>query len=95
MDAQEHIDTFYWKNGPCCAGCDWWRTINGMVGLCHGSEPVSGEARADMLGITFSSLRVGAGHIMTKRDHHCGKFKDEFDWSSLPLAYVKRVQSNA
>lgn len=55
------------------------------------SAPVSGEERWAMLGMYGSSLNAGAGHIATTRDHHCGDFKDDFDWSSLPLTYRARV----
>ena len=88
---QEFIDTFYWKNGPCCAGCDNWRSLNSHVGECLASAPVSDDARLAMLGIDLFSLRMGAGHALTRKDHHCGAFKDDFDWSSLPLPYQKRV----
>ncbi len=91
MDQQEVIDRFYFAHGPCCAGCDWWRSYNSLIGECHRAKPVSGKERADMLGIFSSSLRLRAGHIMTPREHHCGDFRDLFDWSSLPLAYRKRV----
>ncbi|WP_255342429.1 hypothetical protein [Herminiimonas sp. CN] len=30
-----------------------------------------------MIGMTYSSLPLGAGHIMTLRDHVCGEFKDD------------------
>lgn len=90
-ERQEILDSFYFRHGPCCAGCDWWRHINSVSGECTRSAPVSGEARVDMLGISSLSVRPGSGHIMTRRDHHCGDFKDNFDWSSLPLAYRKLV----
>jgi len=89
--SQEFLDRFYFKHGPCCAGCDWWRSISSMVGDCTKSAPVDGVARMDMLGIHGCSLRPRAGHIVTDRGHVCGDFKDEFDWSSLPLPYRKRV----
>lgn len=88
---QEHIDTFYWRHGPCCAGCDWWRSYNISVGECTKGAPVAAAERWAMLGIDNSSLRAGAGHIMTTRGHCCGDFKDEFDWTALPLAYQRRV----
>lgn len=88
---QEAIDSFYFRHGPCCAGCDWWRHFNSSVGECSRSAPVPGRERADMLGIYGASLPVPAGHILTARDHHCGDFRDEFDWSSLPLPYRKRI----
>jgi hypothetical protein len=74
---QKIIDRFYLENGPCCAGCDWWRHVNSLVGECSRSAPVSGSERLAMLGITGSSLSIGAGHVMTRREHRCGEFKDE------------------
>lgn len=71
------VSAFYKAHGPCCAGCDWWRFYNSMVGECIKTVPVSGIQRFAMLGITGSSLDAGAGHIATKRDHVCGEFKDE------------------
>lgn len=91
MDIQEHLDRFYFQNGPCCAGCDWWNWQNSLTGECQKSAPISGEERWAMLDITGCSLPFDAGHIITKRDHHCGGFNDVFDWPSLPLAYKKRV----
>ena len=88
---QEAIDRFYWRNGACCAGCDYWRSINSVAGECLKSAPVSGEGRADMLGIDKSSLRVSAGHALTPRGHVCGDFVDDFDWPSLPVAYLARI----
>jgi hypothetical protein len=45
-----------------------------------------------MLGIDQPSFPpIAAGHIVTKRDHVCGDFKDDLDWSTLPLPYRKRV----
>ncbi|MGX7706365.1 hypothetical protein [Methylobacterium sp. Gmos1] len=88
---QEILDTFYHQQGPCCAGCDWWHSISTLVGECHRSAMVSGHDRMIALGIDYSSLAFGAGHVVTKREHVCGDFKDEFDWTSLPLPYRKRV----
>lgn len=91
MDLQEFHDRFYFKHGKCCAGCDWWRPISGAAGECAKSKIVSGRERMDMLGISWSSHRFKAGHAITARDYVCGNFKDEFDWSSLPLPYRKRI----
>lgn len=88
---QETLDRFYFSNGPCCAGCDWWRSIGAVVGECTRSAPVSAKERLALIGIEWSSLRLGAGHVLTKSDHKCGEFKDEFDWGALPLAYLKSV----
>ena len=73
---QAIIDAFYAKRGPCCAGCDWWRWHNSCVGECTRTEPVSGTERVAMIGVTGSSLPLGAGHIMTPREHVCGEFRD-------------------
>lgn len=82
-ERQALLDAFYHKHGPCCAGCDWWRHINAMAGECIRSAPVAGDERAAMFGISGSSLAIGAGHVMTPREHVCGEFKDDFDWSRL------------
>jgi hypothetical protein len=88
---QEIADRFYFANGPCCSGCDWWRHVNSIVGECTRSAPVSGDQRGSMLGMRSTSLVPIAGHILTPRTHHCGEFKDEFDWDSLPAAYLQRI----
>ena len=90
-DRQEFLDRFYFEHGPCCAGCDWWQSLNSRAGLCTKWPPFKEGDRVAMLGITGSSLDVGSGHVMTLRDHLCGWFKDDFDWSSLPLPYRKRI----
>lgn len=90
-DRQRILDAFYWRHGPCCAGCDWWHSISAGVGECHRAAPVSGHERYDMLGMESSSLVLSAGHPLTPRIHHCGDFKDEFDWTSLPLSYRREI----
>lgn len=87
----EIIDRFYFQHGPCCAGCDWWAPANSCVGECRRSAPVSGAQRVSMLGMRSPSIQPEAGHIMTPRDHHCGEFKDEFDWDTLPVNYLHRI----
>ena len=91
MDQQELLDRFYFQHGQCCAGCDWWGAISSLVGECTKSKIVPGKERQNMLGIEWSSHRFKAGHAITNRSYKCGQFKDEFDWSSLPLPYRKRV----
>lgn len=85
------LDTFYTQHGPCCAGCDWWGSANSVIGECTRSAPVPGRERIAMLGISYTSLPLAAGHVMTPREHRCGDFKDEFDWSSLQPLYLKRI----
>lgn len=92
---QEILDRFYFQRGPCCAGCDWWESLSAMSGNCTKSAPVSDHERWAMLGITGCSLSPGSGHVVTPRDHRCGDFKDEFDWTTLPLPYRKRIGAPA
>ena len=73
---QAIVDAFYIKHGPCCAGCDWWRWHNTVVGECIRTAPVAGTERVAMLRVTGTSLPIGAGHIMTYREHVCGEFRD-------------------
>lgn len=91
---QEAADRFYMQQGPCCAGCDWWHHISSVVGECHKAAPVSAEQRYAMVRMD----RLGwllrdqdAGHTLTNREHHCGDFKDGFDWRSLPPNYLRRI----
>jgi hypothetical protein len=88
---QEILDTFFWKNGPCCAGCDWWRSVNSVVGECRRSAPSSAGNRFAMIGIQGASMDPGAGFVMTMREQHCGEFLDTFKWSSLPASYLRRI----
>lgn len=94
-ERQEILDTFYFSNGPCCAGCDWWQSINSLVGACTQAAIVPGKERASMLGIDRPSLDYKAGHPFTERGHHCGQFKDDFDWTTLPIPYRKRIGAPA
>lgn len=89
---QENIDRFYWAHGPCCAGCDWWESINVLAGKCTRRAPVRGRDRWGLIAICGCSLDSGPGHIVTPREHRCGDFKDDFDWSSLPPAYLRRIE---
>lgn len=88
---QEFVDAFYMRHGPCCAGCDHWRSINSSTGECTRSAPVSGAERLAMIGIEWSSFTPPAGHVLTRREHVCGEFRDEFDWTTLSLLYRKRI----
>jgi len=76
---QKFIDDCYLKNGKCCAGCDHWAWHNSTVGDCTKSAPVSSEDRISMLNMEATSIKVNAGHIVTKRDHLCGYFVDTYD----------------
>lgn len=90
-DRQRNMDRFYMERGPCCAGCDHWRYINAVVGECLASPPVSGNERISMLGMQGLSLPGAGGHILTVREHHCGGFRDTFDWTTLPPHYLRII----
>lgn len=90
-DAQELADRWYARHGPCCAGCDWWHQHNSIVGECHRSPPVPAGQRVGMLGVHGTTYPLTAGHVMTPREHHCGDFKDDFDWNTLPPHYLRRI----
>ena len=73
---QAILDQFYLDHGPCCAGCDWWRWHNSVAGECIRTVPVAGYERFALLGVTWTSCPIKAGHIMTPREHMCGEFFD-------------------
>jgi len=74
---QEFVDKFYIKHGkPCCAGCDWWRWHNSLIGDCTRHAPVSSQEALLFLEIENCSLATGASHIKTRRDYVCGDFVD-------------------
>lgn len=52
---------------------------------------MGGAERAAMIGMESVSATIPGGHAITPPRHACGDFKDEFDWSSLSLAYRKRI----
>ena len=87
MNAQQILDKIYLdgNKAPCCAGCDWWRFHNSMVGDCTKSAPVSGLDRVSMLGITKINESPPSGHIMTLRGHKCGDFVDTYDWPDATI----------
>lgn len=89
-DWQFESDKFYWENGRCCAGCDYWLS-EGFIGQCTKSALVAAKDRTALINLENLTLDIGGGHIFTPRDYVCGNFKDGFDWSSLPIFYQKRV----
>lgn len=91
---QEMADRFYVTHGPCCAGCDWWHSDSALIGECRRSAPVSAEHRHRMVAPMWNTITFGAsepGHLVTRREHRCGDFQDDFDWSSLPPLYLRRI----
>jgi hypothetical protein len=88
---QERCDTFYWSRGRCCAGCDFWTSSEGDIGECTSAPPVSGDQVLKSLGISWSSYTPPPGQPFTRRDHVCGAFQDNFDWSMLDGGYLKRI----
>jgi len=75
--AAEIIKKFHTDNGDCCAGCDFWRFHNSVVGDCIKTSPVSSVDSLAAIGIESPSIDIGAGHVITQRDHVCGEFKNE------------------
>lgn len=88
---QETCDRLYWTRGQCCAGCDHWQSHGGLVGLCSAAGIVSGKDVLRSMGISFSSYMPAPGFPQTKAEHHCGKFRDDFDWSTLEHDYLGRI----
>lgn len=88
---QKRCDMFFWRNGPCCAGCDHWVSEAGDIGECAFAPPVSGTQVLKSLGIDWSSHTPPPGQPFTKRDHRCGAFQDTFDWSTLDGEYLREI----
>lgn len=91
---QKRCDTFFWKNGPCCAGCDHWSSEQGDTGLCTAAPIVSGADVLHSMGITRSSYMPPPGHPYTNHDFVCGAFQDTFDRSSLGQDYLDAIGCN-
>jgi len=88
---QELMDRYYWSHGPCCAGCDHWSSEGGYNGKCAAAGVMSGSDVLRSLGITFSTFIVEPGFPFTRHDFYCGKFRDDFDWASLPMEYLDAI----
>lgn len=88
---QERCDSFYWKHGRCCAGCDHWASEQGYIGVCTDAPIMPGADVLRSCGIDWSSYVPPPGQPFTRHDHVCGAFKDDFDWSSLDPEYLKRI----
>ena len=88
---QEQCDRLYWQNGPCCAGCDHWRSDMGNLGHCTAAGIVSGDQVMASLDIGWSTYTPPPGFPLTRADFQCGLFRDEFDWLSLPEEYRRKI----
>lgn len=90
---QEYLDRFYWKYGPCCAGCDHWRAFNAFVGECSelalSNVSLCNRSSMVMRGATRSAISSAA----TSRAHVCGAFADHFPWEAIPLSYLERIEA--
>lgn len=91
-ETQEMLDRFYWKHGPCCAGCDHWRALDGFIGECR--------KRAEQPLVESPKRRISAIHArtampisreVTARHHRCEVFMDGFPWQAMPLPYLERI----
>ena len=88
---QETCDRLYWSRGQCCAGCDHWASDGGMTGTCAAAGIVSGEDVLRSYGITWSTRTPPPGLPYSQADFACGKFRDDFDWSTLDPDYLARI----
>lgn len=88
---QIKADKFYMENGNCCSGCDHWRGMGGTIGECTNSKIMPWKDIMGFLGWENCTMNGKAGHAITRRDYVCGQFKDDFNWESLPLLYLKRI----
>lgn len=93
FDAWYHqqCDRLYWTLGQCCAGCDHWHSDGVKSGQCAAAGIVSGEDVIRSIGVTFSSYTPPPGLPYSRADFHCGKFRDDFDWSTLDQDYLERI----
>ena len=88
---QEKCDRIYWQNGPCCAGCDHWRSSGGLFGDCTAGPIISGHDVARSMGWTWYTWTPPPGYPVTDHLHKCGLFKDDFDWQTLGPEYLRKI----
>lgn len=88
---QELCDREYWTRGQCCAGCDYWQSDMGGIGGCAAAGIVSGDQVMASIGVSFCSYTPPPGLPLTKLHFWCGKFKDDFDWPSLDVDYLRHI----
>ena len=75
------MDRYYLAKGPCCAGCDFWRSETPRWGRCTRGAPIE-------RGIVFDLGGDGCHEMLltyprTVRSWWCGGFRDAFDWTLL------------
>ncbi|MFN4168110.1 MAG: hypothetical protein ACK4HD_07380 [Pannonibacter phragmitetus] len=90
---QEQCDRYYWTHGQCCAGCDHWHSDMSLFGECRAAGIVPGAEVMASLGIQSCTAQLAPGFPMTQHDFHCGLFADEFDWSTLDIDYLIRIEA--
>lgn len=88
---QETCDNIYWSFGKCCAGCDHWASDGGLIGTCAAAGIVSGRDVIRSTGATYCSYTPPPGLPFSNAKFYCGKFKDDFDWSTLEPEYLSRI----
>ena len=88
---QEQCDRDYWSRGQCCSGCDFWNSEMGNSGECQANGLVPADEVFASVGITNWTGPKKPGFPMTEGSFWCGKFRDDFDWSSLPDDYLVRI----
>ncbi|MCU4119359.1 Lar family restriction alleviation protein [Variovorax sp. N23] len=55
------------------------------------ATPAPGAPGKEAAAVQAVGAAPEAGHVMTLRDHHCGEFKDDFDWGALPPHYLQHI----
>lgn len=88
---QERCDTEYWSRGQCCAGCDFWNSAGGWSGECRAAGLVPADEVFASIGIVSWTGPKEPGFPLTGGDFWCGKFRDDFDWSTLPREYLIQI----
>lgn len=91
---QAKCDQIYWSSGQCCAGCDHWRSDMGNLGQCAAAGIVSGaEVLKSILSDEgfYSGPTPEPGLPWSRARFYCGKFRDEFDWSTLDQEYLEHI----
>lgn len=88
---QAHCDQEYWTKGQSCFGCDFWDSDCGNTGHCRAAQIVSGDQVLLSMGVEWASIEVAPNHPVTKGEYWCGKFRDNFDWASLPTHYLRSI----
>lgn len=76
---------------PVLRCCDHWGSSGALTGRCSAAGIMSGADVLQSMGVTFSSYMPEPGFPYTRAEHACGLFRDDFDWSTLDVGYLRRI----